>query len=89
MSFIKGKRKVINDWARGIAFCEVLDSEVSHSKSKRAKKSDFKFCYFLFYGFICLMPVGEKEGFCNTVDIGEKKKEEYCDSSDNVFYDRI
>jgi hypothetical protein len=35
------------------------------------------------------MPVGEKEGFCNTVDIGEKKKEEYCNSSDNVFYDRI
>ena len=71
------------------AFCEVLDSEVSHSKSKRAKKSDFKFCYFLFYGFICLMPVGKKEGFCNTVDVGEKKKKEYCDSSDNVFYDRI
>ena len=35
------------------------------------------------------MPVGKKEGFCNTVDVGEKKKKEYCDSSDNVFYDRI
>ena len=26
------------------------------------------------FGFICLVPVGKKEGFCNTVDVGEKKK---------------